>query len=752
MNTISCFQLNAIAQASALAAVTQTVVNLGFLGGNVNQASDSSLGYIHNNALLDTRGFTPLGSGAGNPTLDVNGLPTGAATLCVNTPPSSSAPGPLPPGNYYLNVYSVGQTVTATMNAASGMTLGTGVPQGDGVCIRYPVTVVLASGTQAINFSGAMSQMPDLARDGSVTAVGQPTFSDTALAFYSQMSALRAMDFWNTVLRTDTTWSTRPSNFALHAYGSPHAWEKGIAFFNAVAAYPGSKFKHLLICFPNTADNTYIGNLATLFNTLSPSINLYLDHGDEHWNSSPPFTLWGTNLALAVAELKYLANYGVSPVTITSVTSDGTNLTFNTLNPIDPSYIASPIGSTANCIVVGGVAGFNVGSVASPVVATKTGSNSFTVPSSGSAGAGQFGVIFNVTSTLMSDGQAPSIYQSTLKYYVRLLYQDWQTWSAIRPQDRFIMDLQLYGGQGAGGSQSQPIEYSYAAAINGGSATWLYGSSVGFYVTATANSTADAVFTQMNAALAVNEGYIRSHVYLCKKYGLHPMAYEGGPDTQAIPTLETTVHTDARMGALCTSMWDIWFRNGGEMFCFYSLSPGVFANNAQGAWPSLQSYADTTSPKYSALIAYGSNTITLSNVNSGGVVDVSGHYQAVDARGAVHNGLVGWFDTPPNYVDCLVPIPQAGSYTFTIEGCTGSAATIGVYVDSTNSSNGTSIGTSTLPVAGGGWFTGSSTDALPVSNPVTVTLPVGMHILRMTNPSRTGNGGVGIKDVTYVKN
>jgi hypothetical protein len=741
--SVSRFQLSGLVKA-LIALSAATVGSLGFLGGNVNQASDSTLGYLHNNALLDTRGFTPLGSGAGNPTLDGSGLPTGAATLCVNTPPSAGVAGPLAPGNYYLNVYSVGQTVTAVMNAASGMTLGTGVPQGDGVCIRYPVTVALGTaGTQAINFSGAMSQMPDLARDGSVTAVGQPLFSDTALAFNAQQGTLRLMDFWNTVLRTDTTWSTRPANYPLHAYGSPHAWEKGIAFLNAVAAYPGSKLRNVLICLPNSVDLTYVANLATLFTSqgLTSSVNLYIDHGDEHWNSSPPFTLWGANLTLAIAELKYLANYGVSPATITSVTSDGTKLTFTTLNPIDPSYLTT----TASCIVVGGVAGFNVGTVASPVVATKTGSNTFTVPSTGSAGAGQFGVIFNVSSTLMVDGQAPSVYQSTLKYYVRQLYQDWQTWSAIRPQDRFIMNLQLYGGEGANGSQSQPIEYSMAAALNGGDATWLYGSSIGLYVSAPSGlSTNDAVFASLNTTLnSTTDGQIRSHVYLSKLYGLHPMAYEAGPDTQNCASFQIALHTDARMGTLCHDLLNLWYSNGGEILCFYSLTPGAFQNVQQGAWSALQSYTDTTSPKYAALIAYLANTITYANVNGAdaGTYSLTAHYQ-FSTREVVVNGLLGWYETG-HVVDYMIPMNSSAVRTLMLNCCAHVTNPIAIYLDPTNQGNGTLLGTSTVPASGLGWNLGSSADALPVSNPVSGTLARGVHIIRFV-PTTCGGGGTGV--------
>lgn len=761
MTTISSFQLNAFLRAGLVAA-SATISSLGYMGGNVESTTDSTFAYLHNNAVLDTRGFTALGTGSTSTTLDANGLPTGASTLCLSTPPSASAPGPLPPGNYYLNVYSVGQTVTASMFAACGMTLGTGVPQGDGVCIRYPVTIALgSSATQAVNFSGAMSQIPDLARDGSVTAVGQPTFYAVALAHLANFGTLRWMDFLITNTRTDVAWTDRPGNFPLRAYGTPHSWEKWVALTNAVAAYPGSKLQNVLINIPPSADDTYCPGLSAYLNTLglTSTVKVYPQYSNEHWNNRFG-VIYNLCINSAITDLTYLANYGTGSPAISDVTTNGTIATFTTASPIG-SYLTT----TANCIVVGDVGGFNVGSVASPVVATKTGSNTFTVPTSsnigtgdGTNGDGRIGVIFNLASTLLGDGAAPTVYGTNganNKWYIRRVYQMQQQWAANRPQDRWFFETSLYGGQGAGGNSSTPNEYKYAAYLGGGSASsWLYGAAVGWYVTAASNSTATAVFADLNTKLnSVSEGEIRGHVYQCKKYGLHPMAYEAGPDIQLVPALQSAVSTDSRMQTFITAMLDKWFSNGGEIFSYFGVSPAAFVDgNAQGGWSALQSYADTTSPKFAALVAYLPSTITLSNINSGGVIDVAGHFQLTDSRGQAHNGLVGWFDTPPNFVDCLVPIPQAGSYTFTIEGCAASTSTIDVYVDSTNSGNGTSIGTSTMPIAGGGWFAGSSTDALPVSNPVTVSLTAGMHILRMTNPSRTGNGGVGIKDVTYVLN
>lgn len=747
------FQLNAILRANFSAGIP-TIDSLGYLGGGVGSSTDFVTNYFFNNVCLDTRGFTTFASGGGNPPLDVNGLPTGSSTMVMNTPPSAGVSGPVAPGNYYLNVYSVGQTVTAVMNSASGMTLGTGVPQVDGVCVRYPVTIALGTaGSQTINFSGAMSQMPDMARDGSVTAVGQSEFSATALAHYAKFASLRLMDFLGTNNRTDVAWSDRPPEFAMRPFksgGSPFSWGAMVRFINAVAAYSGSKLKNVLINIPYSVDTSYAPALSAYLTSagLTSSVQIYVQLSNEHWN--PSFVTWGAYQTLAIAELQYLTNYGIGSPTISSVTSDGTNLTFTTVSPIG-SYLTT----TAPCLVVGSVGGFNVGTIASPVTATKTGSNTFTVPSTGTAGAGLFGVIFNLSSTLLGDGVIPTINGTkgcNYKWFIRRMFQIQQQWIVNRPQDKFFFDLQSYGGEtsGTGGNASSPIEFDYAAWLGGGSASsWVDSAAVGWYVTASANATATAVFADLNTKLGTTyDGYVRGHVYQCKKYGLHPIAYECGPDTQNIPALQSAVATDSRMQTFTTAMMDKWFSNGGEMFCWYYVSPGPFVDgNSQGGWPALQSYTDTTSPKFAALMAYLPSTISYSNINSGSPVGLTTYFQLASSREALSGGLLGWFDlSTPCFVDVSIPIPTTGSYQFTVVGCVGTApATIDVYRDPTSSTDGVKLGTSTLAVVSGGWNAGAtSANAAAVVDPITATMTAGIHTLRFSNPSAVGQHGIGL--------
>jgi hypothetical protein len=735
-----------------------TVGDLGYVGGNVDMALDYTFGYLHNNALLDTRGFTATGTGSTTVPLDSNGLPTGPASLDFNTTPSPTANGPLAPGSYYLNVYSAGQTVTATLSGHGYVTMGTGVAQGDGITIRYPVTVASTgmgtSFTAAFNFSGAMSAVPELARNGAPSMAGQPTFCDDALTHYSKFGSLRLMDFLLTNTRQDTTWATRPGNFQLHAYTQPYSWEKMVAFINAVVAYPGSKVKAIFINIPPYADQAYVSSLATFLNTLglTSSVQLYIQRANEQWNAQ--FTCHTVYLHSAMSELNCIANYGLSGDTlhITSIVTDGAKATFTTLNPVSTYFV----GDSAPCVVVGGAFGFSVGSKAAPATASVTGTNTFTVPttatwnSTANDGIGGYvGVIFNLASTLIADGVMPDVFHAGSKWYVRLAYSDQQAWSAIRPQDRWYMDLQLYGAEGPGGGNSPPIEHAYAAYLGGGSSSsWLYGAAIGLYVSATsASTTTDALFAQLNSLLtSTTDGQIRSHVYHCQRNGLHPLVYEGGHDLQAVPSLCIAACTDARMGLFTTALLQQAFNSGIEHFNWFGVTPSAFQNASQGGWSALQSYSDTTSPKFAALVAYGTNAITYTNVygSPGATIDIPAHYET--GAGAVLNGMFGWFSAG-NYVDVQIAIATSGSYTLTLNGTSKLSNVVTFYLDPTISSNGANIGNSTLVATGGGWNVDNSTAAVPVTNPITLTLAAGIHTLRLF-PTAVSTGGAALKSIT----
>ncbi len=141
-----------------------------------------------------------------------------------------------------------------------------------------------------------------------------------------------------------------------------------------------------------------------------------------------------------------------------------------------------------------------------------------------------------------------------------------------------------------------------------------------------------SVVKAMMINLQLTDAIVRTHVTACALFGIKPMAYEGGPDTQCIALWQNEIHTysDPQYGmdALVNTLLDIWYQNGGKDFHFFTLGPSAFIDASltpdrngnvspgslgsvapgvylnQSCWQVCQSYTDLTSPKLAALIAY----------------------------------------------------------------------------------------------------------------------------------------------------
>jgi len=84
-----------------------------------------------------------------------------------------------------------------------------------------------------------------------------------------------------------------------------------------------------------------------------------------------------------------------------------------------------------------------------------------------------------------------------------------------------------------------------------------------------------------------------------------------------------------------------------------------------------------------------------------------------------------------------------------VNGCAQANRTVQLFVDPSNTANGTLLGTSTIQASGSGWNVGSSADAVAVPDPVTaVSLAAGIHTIRVANPSAIGQHGIGLTAIT----
>jgi len=89
---------------------------------------------------------------------------------------------------------------------------------------------------------------------------------------------------------------------------------------------------------------------------------------------------------------------------------------------------------------------------------------------------------------------------------------------------------------------------------------------------------------------------------VAKRYGVHFMAYEGGPHLCQENNVEikAAANRDPRMGDLVYhDLKENWFAQGGELYAYFNLCSGY---NKYGYWGLTETLNDLTSPKYQAIL------------------------------------------------------------------------------------------------------------------------------------------------------
>lgn len=685
---------------------------------------------------------------------DTNGFPTIASSNVI-TAGLGGADGQLAAGTYTFSYKSPGQTTNVTI---SGGTLTNKVISGDGVTISYTLTLA-TNATVTLNFSGQITAA-DIPRDGSASSSGQPLFTAAALAYHSQFTIIRSMDFTNTNARTDSTWAQRYPNW--NVYPGRYSWELLFNFALAVKNYPGSRFKKLWINIPYLAISSDVAtNLATLITTmLGNSLTIYVENSNEQWNGQ--FPTYINYLNNAMAEAQEISSYGsgVSNNVITGIVQNGTTHVV-TVSGTLPSFIT--VGAQFLAFSMTNLS-FNLGSIASPATITTVSSNTFTYNSTYTTSPGtQYGYVFNLSTNLVTDNLSFDIYDMGLKYQTRKHYQNWQAWYAVRSQDRFVLGMQiqapLNNNLTNGFGYIPRIQFAYSVYIGGGSSNWVYGAAFAPYVQSaltTSPSTGGADINGLFANMTANlNGFItnaiRGHIYSCKSYGFHPLAYEAGPDLQYNGPETTAACTDPRMGAQITALLNLWFQSGGEDICFFSLTPSTWSNGGthttafQGQWPICQSYSDTASVKLVAFLAAYSNPKTYYEIyNTGSILLASQFWHAYGGNCVIGNGTTTgasgvfyWYSaTSARQLDWYFTVNRTRRYVITLWGTDSVATTQAqVYIDNVL------IGTVTL-VQGGA--ANSITSTPGASAPINVSaISSGPHVLSVKLPGQaTGLSGL----------
>lgn len=248
---------------------------------------------------------------------------------------------------------------------------------------------------------------------------------------------------------------------------------------------------------------------------------------------------------------------------------------------------------------------------------------------------------------------------------------------------------------------------------------------------------------------------LASHIYTCMRWGKTPLVYEGGPDTQAFPNQQVAIHTNPTMQSIVTTLQDAAFNQGMQRFGFFSANPAVFANNAEGAWAALQSYTDTSSPKYAGIIGYATRALAPADAYSPGLVYGPGGTSGAYTQGIsqLSQGWAGFFSTNGmvatagnsgrRSLEILRNIPRGRRYAIKVSGTDSVAGTTGdIYID------GVLKGTVTLPNNGNG--TSSGTVAGDSTLLQLGELTRGAHRVMVDFPIGRGSN-VGIFSITLVK-
>ena len=360
--------------------------------------------------------------------------------------------------------------------------------------------------------------------------------------------------------------------------------------------------------------------------------------------------------------------------------------------------------------------------------------------------------------------------------------------------DGYYSNIGLTGGTGTAITVNIVVSggsvVSYSPISNGGTGftvgdvlTGTFGGGSGFQIQVQAGFGNTFLYMQGNnpvsyaACNAINmtntAAVIRAHVAANRLYGTHPVAYEGGPDTQQAPLYDYELHTSTAMGTTVTLLLDTWFQNGGEEFHFFTLgpastvdysltpvlgtvNPGSSGGNGgtfltQNGWAATSSFANVSAPKLAALLAY-SRVKTYQNVQGAPGDLTMAHYQGSSAytqpnmlTNPTNPGNSIWWTSNivDRWVTWLAAIPRRQKYQLVLWGTSALAGvSVNLYVDNVL------IGSCTL-VQNGAGSTATVTMAA-CANPPSAILSSGVRLVKALIPANTGGTTEGMYKISLV--
>ncbi len=236
---------------------------------------------------------------------------------------------------------------------------------------------------------------------------------------------------------------------------------------------------------------------------------------------------------------------------------------------------------------------------------------------------------------------------------------------------------------------------------------------------------------------------MQAHRYFCSLYGWHCRAYEGGPDLQNAPNMNITASVDASAGTFVAAWAAQCFKEGFEQVNYYSFTPSAFSASQEGAWPICQDYSDTTNPKLVAWLAAGSAARSYaSDYGAPGQENPCTTWMGSSGVTLQTNGNVTFNNSAlANFIDEQFPVQRDSRFSITLKGTGAVPIPVSVYANPTNSSNGTLLGTTTLPGNGAGATTvGAAAAVIPVNGTI---LPHGIRTIRAVfSANQSGSPGL----------
>lgn len=226
------------------------------------------------------------------------------------------------------------------------------------------------------------------------------------------------------------------------------------------------------------------------------------------------------------------------------------------------------------------------------------------------------------------------------------------------------------------------------------------------------------------AAAVPVEQQLEANLGVARWYGLRFFAYEGGPDTFGAGSLDAkaAAHLDPAMGTLCQSFLGEWYRQGGDLFMWYSAGASDF-RSPFGAWTLTSDLTQSSAPKLRCMDSVAA---------AGRPSAVLRHVVPVTLPGKAFASSIGPFADPVlrgpargDWVDYVVYAGQAGTYQLVLKTAAARAGnTVDVGVNNRSLVNGLA-----LAVTEGG----AAVDGAPIA----IALPQGVSTIRVRTRDET---------------